>query len=206
MKCDVISLENKKVGTIDLDDSVFGLDVRADILARAVNYQLANRRAGTHKTKGRSEVSGTTKKAFRQKGSGRARQGTHRASQHRGGGVVFGPQVRSHAHKLPKKVRLLALKTALSAKQAEGRLVVLDAATMKKPKTSDLVKNVKTLGWESALVIDGATFDDNFARAAANIVGLDLLPSQGANVYDILRSGTLVLTRDGLKNLVERLT
>lgn len=206
MKCDVISLENKKVGTIELDDSVFGLDVRSDILARAVNYQLAKRRAGTHKAKGRSEISGTTKKAFRQKGSGRARQGTHRAPQHRGGGIVFGPQVRGHAHKLPKKVRLLALKTALSAKQAEGRLVVLDAAAMKKPKTSDLVKNVKTLGWESALVIDGATFDDNFARAAANIVGLDLLPSQGANVYDILRSGTLVLTRDGLKNLVERLT
>ncbi len=206
MKCDVISLENKKVGTIDLDDSVFGLDVRGDILARAVNYQLAKRRAGNHKVKGRSEVSGTNAKPFRQKGSGRARQGTHRASQHRGGGIVFGPQVRSHTHKLPKKVRLLALKTALSAKKAEGRLVVLDAATLKKPKTGDLVNSVKKLGWESALVIDGAIVDDNFARAAANIIGLDLLPSQGANVYDILRSDTLVLTRDGLKNLVERLT
>jgi len=205
MKCDVISIENKKVDTVDLDDAVFGLEVRADILARAVSWQLAKRRAGTHQVKGRSDVSGTTKKAFRQKGTGRARQGSARAAQHRGGGIVFGPQVRDHAHKLPKKVRQLALKTALSAKQAEGKLVVLDSAALKTPKTGALAKSVEKLGWGSTLVIDGPELDANFIRAAANIVGLNLLPSQGANVYDILRNDTLVLTRTGVDKLVERL-
>ena len=205
MRCDVISLENKTVGKIDLDESVFGVPVRADILARAVNWQLAKRRAGTRKTKTHGEVSGSTRKPFRQKGTGRARQGTARAPQHRGGGVVFGPVVRSHAHGLPKKVRRLALKTALSAKQADGKLVVLDSAKLKKPKTGDLVKRMEKLGWTSVLVIDGAEVDGNFARAAANIVGLDVLPSPGANVYDILRSDTLVLTKDAVGKLVERL-
>ena len=205
MRCDVISLENKTVGKIDLDESVFGVPVRADILARAVNWQLAKRRAGTRKTKTHSEVSGSTRKPFRQKGTGRARQGTARAPQHRGGGVVFGPVVRSHAHGLPKRVRRLALKTALSAKQADGKLVVLDSAKLKKPKTGDLAKRMEKLGWTSVLVIDGAEVDGNFARAAANIVGLDVLPSPGANVYDILRSDTLVLTKDAVGKLVERL-
>ncbi len=205
MKCNVITIDNKKVGDIDLDEAVFGLDFRADILARAVNWQLAKRRAGTHKTKQRAEVSGTKAKPFRQKGTGRARQGTARAPQMRGGGVAFGPVVRSHAHKLPKKVRRLALKTALSAKQAEGKLVILEAAKIKNPKTGDLVKRLKKLGWTSALVIDGPEVDAGFARAAANIVGLDVLPSQGANVYDILNSDTLVLTRDAVGKLVERL-
>lgn len=205
MRCDVISLENKTVGKIDLDESVFGVPVRADILARAVNWQLAKRRAGTRKTKTHSEVSGSTRKPFRQKGTGRARQGTARAPQHRGGGVVFGPVVRSHAHGLPKRVRRLALKTALSAKQADGKLVVLDSAKLKKPKTGDLAKRMEKLGWTSVLVIDGAEVDGNFARAAANIIGLDVLPSPGANVYDILRSDTLVLTRDAVGKLVERL-
>ncbi len=205
MKCDVISLENKKVGSIDLDESVFGLKVRADILARMVNWQLAKRRAGTHKAKTRSEVRGTTAKSHRQKGSGRARRGSNKAPQLRGGGVAFGPVLRSHAHKLPKKVRLLALKTALSSKQADGKLVILSTAKMEKAKTADLAKHVSKLGWRSVLFIDGAETDPNFSRAAANIVGLDVLPSQGANVYDILRRDTLVLTKDAVEQLVERL-
>ncbi len=205
MKCDVISLDNKKVGDIDLDESVFGLAVRADILARAVNWQLAKRRAGTHKTKNRSEIKGSTRKPFRQKGTGRARQGSTKVSQLRGGGVAFGPVVRDHAHALPKRVRRLALKTALSAKQAEGKLVVLDKAKLGKPKTAELAKRLAKLGWGSTLVIDGPEVDANLTRAAANLIGIDVLPSQGANVYDILRSDTLVLTRDAVGKLVERL-
>ncbi|OHC74557.1 MAG: 50S ribosomal protein L4 [Rhodospirillales bacterium RIFCSPLOWO2_12_FULL_58_28] len=205
MNLDVISLDNKKVGSIDLDKSVFGVEVRADLLARTVKWQLAKRRAGTHKTKGRGEVSGTGAKPFKQKGTGRARQGTHRAPQMRGGGIVFGPVVRSYAHKLPKKVRVLALKSALSSKQAEGKLVVIESTAMKAPKTADLVKRLAKLGWVSALVIDGAEVDGNFALAAANIVGINVLPSRGANVYDIMRSGTLVLTMDAVEKLVERL-
>lgn len=205
MQYDVISLANKKTGTIDLDDGVFGVDVRRDILARAVNWQLAKRRGGTAKTKGRSEVRATKAKPFAQKGGGRARQGTTVAPQMRGGGVAFGPQVRSHAHKLPKKVRMLALKSALSAKHAEGKLVVLDEAKLKQPKTADLAKQLIKLNWGRALVIDGAEVDANFARAANNIIGIDVLPSSGANVYDILRRDTLILTRDGVDKLVERL-
>ncbi len=205
MQYDVISLANKKTGTIDLDDGVFGVDVRRDILARAVNWQLAKRRGSIAKTKGRSEVRATKAKPFAQKGGGRARQGTTVAPQMRGGGVAFGPRVRSHAHKLPKKVRMLALKSALSAKHAEGKLVVLDEAKLKQPKTADLAKQLIKLNWGRALVIDGAEVDANFARAANNIVGIDVLPSSGANVYDILRRDTLILTRDGVDKLVERL-
>ena len=205
MKCDVISLDNKKVGDIELDESIFGVPVREDILARMVNWQLAKRRAGTHKVKTLSEVRGTTKKPFRQKGTGRARQGTTRAPQMRGGGVVFGPHVRDHSHKLPKKVRKLALKTALSAKRSEGKLIVLDEAKLEQPKTRELQKRLAGMGWGSVLVIDGNAVDPNFARAASNIVGLDVLPSQGANVYDILRRDTLVLTKLGVEYLVERL-
>jgi large subunit ribosomal protein L4 len=206
MKCDVISIENKKVGDIELDESIFGVDVRPDILSRTVNWQLAKRRAGTAKTKERGEVRGGGRKPFRQKGTGRARQGTSRSPLHRGGGTTFGPRVRDHSHGLPKKVRRLALKTALSAKQAEGKLVILDTATLKEAKTRTLAKQVSKLGWTSALVIDGAEVDGNFAKAAANIVGLDVLPSQGANVYDILRRDTLILTKEGVAKLVERLT
>ena len=205
MKCDVISLDNKKVGDIELDNDIFGVEVRTDILARMVNWQLAKRRSGTHKTKTRSEVWGTTRKPFNQKGSGRARQGSVRAPQLRGGGTVFGPVVRDHSHKLQKKVRKLALKTALSVKQAEGKLVILDTAKLKNPKTGDLKKNINKLGWSSALVIDGTEVDQNFMRAAANLSSIDLLPSQGANVYDILRRDTLVLTRDAVEKLAERL-
>jgi large subunit ribosomal protein L4 len=205
MKYDVITLANKKTGTIELDDAVFAVDVRSDILSRAINWQLAKRRAGTAKTKERSEVRATKSKPFRQKGTGRARQGTTVAPQMRGGGVAFGPRVRSFAHKLPKKVRAMALKSALSAKQAEGKLVVLDEAKLKEAKTSVLAKQFKALNWGRALVIDGAEVDGNFATAASNIIGLDVLPTGGANVYDIMRRDTLVLTRDSVEKLVERL-
>ena len=205
MQCDVITLANKKTGTIELDDAVFGYEVRRDILARTVNWQLAKRRAGTAHTKERSDVKARKGKPFRQKGTGRARQGTSVAPQMRGGGVAFGPRTRSHAHKLPKKVRLLALKSALSAKQAEGKLVVLDKAKLKEAKSSALVKHLTRLEWGRALVIDGAEVDANFACAVSNINGIDVLPSSGANVYDILRRDTLVLTKDGVEKLVERL-
>ncbi len=205
MKCDVIDLANKKTGTIELDDAVFGVEVRRDLLARTVNWQLDKRQSGSHATKGRSDVSGTKAKPFKQKGTGRARQGSHRAPQMRGGGIVFGPQVRSHATELPKKVRRLALKSALSAKQAEGKLIVLDEAKAKTPKTGELAKALKALGWGRTLLIDGAQIDANFAKAASNIVEFDVLPSVGANVYDILRRDTLVLTKDAVEQLTERL-
>lgn len=205
MKLDVISLDNKKSGSVDLDDAIFGAAVRGDLMARYVNWQLAKRRAGTHAVKGRSDVSGGGKKPFNQKGTGSARQGTTRAPQMRGGGTVFGPQVRSHEHKLPKKVRKLALLSALSSKQAEGKLVVIDTAKMKAPKTADLAKQLEKLGWGSALIIDGAEVSENFLRAASNLIGIDILPSQGANVYDILRHDTLVLTQEGVEKLQERL-
>ncbi|MCK5576057.1 MAG: 50S ribosomal protein L4 [Sphingomonadales bacterium] len=205
MKLDVISLDNKKSGSVDLDDAIFGGAVRSDLMARYVNWQLAKRRAGTHAVKGRSDVSGGGKKPFNQKGTGSARQGTTRAPQMRGGGTVFGPQVRSYEHKLPKKVRKLALLSALSSKQAEGKLVVIDTAKMKAPKTADLAKQLEKLGWGSALIIDGAEVSENFLRAASNLIGIDILPSQGANVYDILRHDTLVLTQEGVEKLQERL-
>jgi len=205
MQCDVINLANKKTGTIELDDAIFGIAVRPDILQRAVQWQLAKRRAGTAKTKERGEVQATTKKPFRQKGTGRARQGSRVAPQMRGGGTVFGPRVRSYAQGLPKKIRKLALKTALSAKRAEGKLIVLEDAKLGKAKTSDLAKQLRKLNWGRTLVIDGAQVDVNFARAATNLGGIDVLPSQGANVYDILRRDTLVLTKDGVHKLVERL-
>ena len=205
MKCSVISLDYKKVGDIDLDDAVFAVPARADILARAVNWQLAKRRSGNHKTKQRAEIRGTTSKPFRQKGTGRARQGSKKAPNLRGGGIAFGPVVRSHAHNLPKKVRRLALRTALSVKQADGKLVVLDNAETKSAKTADLAKQVHKLGWNSALLIGGAELDENFIRAANNIRGVDVLPQIGANVYDILRRDTLILTKDAVEQLQERL-
>jgi large subunit ribosomal protein L4 len=205
MKIDVISLANKKAGSMELDESVFGLEVRTDLLARVVNWQLAKRRSGDHKTKGRSEVSGRKGKPFAQKGGGRARAGTLRAPQMRGGGIAFGPIVRDHSHSLQKKVRRLALKTALSSMHAEGKLVIIEDAKTKTPKTSNLSKLITALGWGRALVIDGAEVDINFALASRNIVGLDVLPTAGANVYDILRRDTLVLTKNAVAKLVERL-
>ena len=205
MKCDVIDLANKKTGSINLNEGVFGLEVRKDLLARAVKWQLARRQAGTHKTKERNEVNATRSKPFNQKGTGRARQGFARATQMRGGGITFGPRVRSHAVDMPKKVRRLALKTALSAKQADGKLVVIDSGEVKSPKTKDFARQLSSLGWGKALIIDGNQVDDNLKKAARNIIGLDVLPSVGANVYDILRRETLVLTRDAVDLLTERL-
>lgn len=205
MKAPVTTLANKKAGDIDLDDAVFGLPERKDLLQRVVRWQLAKRRAGTHKVRTVSEVRGTTAKPFRQKGTGRARQGSSRATQMRGGATKHGPQVRDHGYDLPKKVRRLALKTALSAKQSEGKLAILDAAEMAKPKTGDLAKRFAKLGWQSVLVIDGPEVDENFARAASNLPGVDVLPQQGANVYDILRRDTLVLTKSAVEALQARL-
>ena len=205
MKCDVVTIENKKAGSIDLADAVFGVLVRRDILARMVNWQRAKRRAGTHKTKVVSEIRGTTAKPFRQKGTGRARQGSLRSPQMRGGAVIFGPRVRDHAHDLPKKVRRLALRCALSSKRADGKLVVLDEAKVAESRTAALAGRLDKLGWSNVLIIAGAEIDGNFALAAANIPHVDVLPQQGVNVYDILRCDTLVLTKDAVKHLEERL-
>ncbi|MBV6632935.1 MAG: 50S ribosomal protein L4 [Alphaproteobacteria bacterium] len=205
MKVEVKSLANKKVGEIELSDEVFGLEPRADLIARAVNYQLANRRAGTHKVKGRSEVSGTSKKPWRQKGTGNARAGSLRAPQFRGGGVVFGPTPRDHGFSLNKKVRKLALKTALSTKAKEGKLIVIDDAKADGPKTKALVSSLSGLGVTSAVIVAGQELDMNFALASRNIPNLDVLPSQGANVYDIIRRDTLILTKDAVAQLEERL-
>ena len=204
MKLDVINLDKKSVGSLDVADAVFGAEVRGDILQRVVRWQLAKRQAGTHKTKVISEVSGTTKKPFKQKGTGGARQGSMRSAQMRGGGVIFGPVVRSHAHSLPKKIRALGLKSALSSKAKDGKLFIIDTVESKKGKTKDLAKSFTKLGWSSVLIIDGAG-DEGFARAARNIKGIDVLPTQGANVYDILRRDTLVLTKDAVAKLEERL-
>ncbi len=204
MKLTVRNLDNQEVGDIELAEEVFGLPVRRDILARVVNWQLAKRRAGTHKTKGISDISGTTKKPYKQKGTGRARQGSLRSPQFRGGAVIFGPVVRSHAFDLQKKVRRLGLKTALSAKQAEGKLIVIDEAQIGEAKTKLLRARLDALGWGSVLIIDGAV-NENFARAARNLPKIDVLPQQGANVYDILRRDTLVLTRDAAQQLEARL-
>jgi len=205
MKCAVTTLDNKDAGEIELDDAVFGLPARADILARMVQWQLAKRRSGTHKVKTRGEVRGSTRKLFRQKGTGNARAGSARTSQRRGGGTVFGPVVRDHSHDLPKKVRKLALKTALSSKAAEGKLIVLESGTMEAPKTAALAKTFSERGWNSVLLIDGQAVDAGLARATRNIPQVDLLPQIGANVYDILRRDTLVLTKDAVQALEARL-
>jgi large subunit ribosomal protein L4 len=205
MKLDVIKLDAGKAGSVDLDDEIFGLEPRADILHRVVRWQRARAQAGTHKTKGRSEVSYSTKKIYRQKGTGGARHGDRGAPIFRKGGTYKGPVPRSHAHDLPKKFRALGLKHALSAKARAGELVIIDEASLPEAKTALLAKALKSLGWKRALVIDGAAVNENFARAAANIQDLDVLPSMGANVYDILRRDTLVLTKAGVEALEARL-
>lgn len=206
MKTDVIKLDAKKAGSIELSDAIFGLEPRADILHRMVRYQLAKRQAGTHKVKTRSETSYSTKKIYRQKGTGGARHGDRNAPIFRGGGIYKGPTPRSHAHNLTKKFRALGLKHALSAKVAAGELVILDDAVLKEGKTKELASVIKDLGWKRALIIDGAEVNENFARAARNIDGLDVLPSAGANVYDILRRDTLVLTKAAVEALEARLS
>jgi large subunit ribosomal protein L4 len=205
MKAKVLTLDNKSAGDIELADSVFGLEPRADLLHRMVRYQLAARRAGTHKTKTVSEISGTTRKPYRQKGTGRARQGSLRSAQMRGGATTFGPVPRDHSHDLTKKVRKLALKNALSAKQRDGKLIILDAAEIKEPKTKALRQKLAALGWESVLIVDGQEIDRNFDLAARNLPLVDVLPQQGANVYDILRRETLVLTKAAVESLEARL-
>lgn len=205
MKCDIVNLDNQSVGSIELADSVFGVEVRADILSRVVNWQLANRRAGTRKTKTIAEVSGTTKKPYKQKGTGNARQGSLRATQFRGGGISFGPVVRSHAQDLPKKIRRLGMRCALSVKAQNGKLIVVDELKLPEVKTKELLAKMNKLGVESALFVGGAELDNNFNLAARNIVGVDVLPQQGANVYDILRRDTLVLTKEAAENLEARL-
>jgi large subunit ribosomal protein L4 len=205
MKLDVISLDASKAGSIELDDAIFGLTPRADILHRVVRWQLAKRQAGTHSVLGKSEVSYSTKKIYRQKGTGGARHGSRKAPTFRHGGTYKGPTPRSHAHDLNKKFRALGLKHALSAKAGAGELIVIDAAELAEGKTKLLAQVLKGLGWKRALVIDGAEVNPNFAQAARNIEGIDVLPSMGANVYDILRRDTLVITKAGVEALEARL-
>jgi large subunit ribosomal protein L4 len=205
MKADVLTLDAEKAGSIELDKAIFALEARPDILHRIVNWQLAKRRAGTHAVQFRSDVSLTGKKAYAQKGTGNARHGNRGSNLFRGGGRAFGPIPRDHGYSLPKKVRKLGLKTALSAKHAEGRLVILEALTLDEAKTKNLRAKFEKLGLANALIIDGSEIDVNVKRAAANIPNIDVLPSQGANVYDILRRDTLVLTRAALEKLAERL-
>lgn len=204
MKLDVIKLDGGTAGAVDLGEDIFGLEPRADILHRVVRWQRNKAQAGTHKVKTRSEVSYSTKKIYRQKGTGGARHGARSAPIFRRGGIYKGPTPRSHAHELPKKVRQLGLKHALSAKAKAGELVVIeDAASDGKTKT--LARQIKDLGWKRALIIDGGEVNADFAKAARNIKGLDVLPSVGANVYDILKRDTLVLTRAGVEALEARL-
>ncbi len=205
MKLDVIKLDGGKAGDIELSEDLFGLEPRADILHRVVRWQRNNAQAGTHKVKTRSETSYSKKKIYRQKGTGGARHGDRNAPIFRKGGIYKGPTPRSHAHDLPKKVRKLGLKHALSSTAATGNLVVIEAANLDEAKTKILAKQVKELGWKRALVIDGAEVNENFARAAANIEGLDVLPSIGANVMDILKRDTLVITKAGVEALEARL-
>ena len=204
MKLDVIKLDGEKAGDIELDAELFGFEPRADILHRVVRWQRNRAQAGTHKVKTRSEVSYSTKKIYRQKGTGGARHGSKKAPIFRKGGIYKGPTPRSHAHELPKKFRKLGLRHALSAKAKAGELVVIESAESE-GKTAALAKQVKNLGWKRALIIDGAAVNEGFARAAANIDGLDVLPSMGANVYDILKRDTLVLTKAGVEALEARL-
>ena len=206
MKADAIKLDGKAAGSVDLNDAIFGLEPRADILHRVVRWQRNGAMAGTHDVKGRSEVKYSTKKIYRQKGTGGARHGSRGAPIFRGGGTYKGPTPRSHAHDLTKKFRKLGLRHALSAKVAAGELVIVDSIDIKEAKTSALAKQVGDRGWKRALVIDGAEVNADFLRASRNIETLNVLPSQGANVYDILKSDTLVLTKAGLEALEARLS
>jgi large subunit ribosomal protein L4 len=201
----IMTLEGGQAGTIDLPEAIFGLEPRADILHRCVRWQLANRQRGTHDVKNRSEINRTGKKMYRQKGTGSARHGSARVNLFRGGGRAFGPTPRSHGIELPKKVRALALKHALSAKAKDGGILVLDKASIQEGKTKTLRENFIKLGLTSALIIDGAELDANFALAARNIRDIDVLPVQGINVYDILRRPILVLTKTALEALEARL-
>ena len=205
MKLDVIKLDGGKAGSIDLDEALFGLEPRADILHRVVRWQRARAQAGTHSVLTRAEVSYSTKKIYRQKGTGGARHGSKKAPIFRHGGVYKGPQPRSHAHDLPKKFRALGLRHALSAKAKAGELIIVENLAMAEGKTAFLAKAAKELGWKRVLIIDGADLNDNFVQAARNIETIDVLPSMGANVYDILKRDQLVITKAGVEALEARL-
>lgn len=204
MKLDVLKLDGSKAGSVELDDAIFGVAPRADILHRVVRYQLAKRRAGTHDTQNRGDVSRTHSKFGKQKGSGGARHGSRNAPIFRGGGVAHGPHPRSHAHSLNKKVRALGMKMALSAKAAEGSLIILDQAALEAPKTKVLLENFGKLGLTNALVIGGAQVDTNFQLAARNVPNVDVLPAAGLNVYDVLRRHKLVLSREAIEAISAR--
>ncbi|MEL0124181.1 MAG: 50S ribosomal protein L4 [Alphaproteobacteria bacterium] len=204
MKIEVNSLDNKKIKDIDLDKQIFGLELKEEIIYRMVRYQLAKRRSGNHKTKGISEISGTTKKPFKQKGTGNARQGSKRSPQMRGGAVIFGPQVRSHAHKLPKKIKQLALKMAISKKIKDGKLKIINELKMSKPKTNLFRSKLAGIKLDSALFIDGKDIDNNFLLASKNVPKIDILPVAGINVYDILKRDYLVLSENAVNGIKER--
>lgn len=205
MKLNVVTLENKAAGDVEVSDAIFGLEVRKDILARVVQWQRDKARAGTHKTKTRTEVSGTGKKPFKQKGTGQARQGTLRGPHQRTGGRAHGPVVRDHGYSLPKKIRKLGMRHALSAKQKEGKLFIVDTIDLKDAKTKNVAANFKKIGLTKPLIIGGEVLNEGFAKAARNIVGVDVLPTQGANVFDILRHKELVLTKEAALALEKRL-
>ncbi|HWM82394.1 MAG TPA: 50S ribosomal protein L4 [Pseudolabrys sp.] len=204
MELTVLALDGKEAGKVSLSQEIFGLEPRPDLIQRCVNWQLARRQRGTHKTKDRGEVARTGKKMHAQKGTGGARHGSQRANLFRGGGRVFGPVVRSHAIDLPKKVRALALRHALSSKAKDGGIVILDKATVSEGKTKVLAGQLDKLGWGNALIVDGQEVEANFQLAARNIPNIDVLPVQGINVYDILRRKTLVLTKTALDALEAR--
>lgn len=206
MKLEIVDINNKKLSDLTLNKDVFGVDIRKDILQRVVTWQLAKKRSGNHQTKEIGDVSGTTKKPFRQKGTGNARQGSLRSPHMRGGAVIFGPHKRDHSFSLPKKIRKLGMKCALSAKAATKNLIVLDEAKLKTNKTKDLLAMLKKNGWESALLITGSEVDTKLGQAAGNIPNLDVLPQQGANVYSILKRDKLILTKDAVHHLEARLS
>lgn len=205
MKCPLKTLDNKVLEEVDLPEGVFGITPRKDILARVVHWQRAKARAGTHKTKGISDISGTTRKPFRQKGTGNARQGSLRSPQFRGGATIFGPVVRDHAYKLPKKIRTLGLKMALSDKWACGKVIIVDHLKLDTFKAKDLKAKLEKFGFQSALFIDGDQLDENFLKASRSLPHVQLLPQVGANVLSILKSRVVVLSKDALHHLEARL-
>lgn len=206
MQLAIVDINNKKLSDLTLNKDVFGVDVRKDILQRVVTWQLAKKRSGNHQTKEIGDVSGTTKKPFRQKGTGNARQGSLRSPHMRGGAVIFGPHTRDHSFSLPKKIRKLGMKCALSSKALEDNLIVIDEAKLSSNKTKDLINILKKNGWESAVLITGSEVDSNLSQAAGNIEKFDVLPQQGANVYSILRREKLILTKDAMHHLEARLS
>tara|TARA_R110002050_G_scaffold118195_4_gene235473 strand:+ start:1110 stop:1775 length:666 start_codon:yes stop_codon:yes gene_type:complete len=206
MKLALVDINNKKLSDLTLNKDVFGVDVRKDILQRVVSWQLAKKRSGNHQTKEIGDVSGTTKKPFRQKGTGNARQGSLRSPHMRGGAVIFGPHKRDHSYSLPKKIRQLGMRCALSSKMADENLIILDEAKLTSNKTKDLLALLKSNGWESALLVTGSDVDVKLGQAASNIANLDVLPQQGVNVYSILRRDKLILTKDAVHHLEARLS